>query len=96
MAVDFVSRLDVVGVRRRYLMDDGEAEAETEADDGEVVDAGGLLGSLDSDVELAPMPYLLTYGDVDVLVVAGGSRLMLRYVPPEYEGRYDAGDDIVP
>lgn len=30
--------------------------------------------------------YLLTYG-VAVVLDAGGSRLMLRYVPPEYDGR---------
>lgn len=35
--------------------------------------------------------YLLTYG-VAVELAAGGSRLMLRYVPPEYEGRYVDGD----
>lgn len=55
----------------------------------------GSLSFGGSLVELAALDnedvYLLTYG-VDVVLVVGGSRLMLRYVPPEYEGRYVDGE----
>lgn len=42
---------------------------------------------------LGNVEYRLVYDDT-----AGVSRLMpaLRYVPPEYDGRYDAGEEIVP
>lgn len=85
---------DVLDVRMRYLFS-GELEIVG------VVDfllvsaclsfsvADGLGG-----VEVV-VPYLLTYGELVLVVVdgaAGASRLMLRYVPPEYDGRYAAGE----
>lgn len=58
----------------------------------------GFFASLSLDESLAGLAalanvevYLLTYG-VGVVLAAGGSRLMLRYVPPEYDGRYVDGE----